>query len=1379
MDSIASMESQLAQARNMRNGEWIERCCFQERRKLCNRGAKEAKNATYQFKTIQRFKSVADYNSWMTGVIQAIKSRAGGDELVHLMHVTAYRELKTPFPPEFNTLIQDKFDQFLATTQEIELRLQFETEFVQWQQSGQAPATSPVTPAHTAASEEYFLKNEAVEVLLGKEDDGNDDQDWVPGQVMEPAGDKSGPLVYVEKDKDGAKACRLVRISPPRIRRSSYQGAPVLLTPSPKQVTPNIISVHDAYLHGYSDDFPIGVVLWRLGDASKEAQALDSALFSEVEATIAEEGIRAAIANGSGNSVIRLLVNAHREFGTNAGTQTVRESREKSKLKYTNLGDFTIKVSNYVKFYTEVDRHVMMAIEILGELEEAIGREGNNKQVQSAIQRILADHLPTFSNDPAGEAKALVPKLVSAVRAAASMVQTTSEFRSKPDASKLKANFSSTSGKSAACFEYFATGACKRGESCGFSHQQQVFQAQLKDEAGRQAYEKYKANRNGGKTGGRGSSGGRGKGKGRGSGKHGGSGGRGASSGGQPSESRAATAAAAITTGQRISLSAYNVRVRERETTPTQAPVDTGDTQERVNTPSPEPSDAGETAPLYIFDARENTVRPVHTGAEFSVFLRTIAHDSRQRRRERGLFTAAPAAGVPRVEVDAEDFGGAPAVGSHPAWWPQPTESEFPAQPLPPGHVANSELRQLNSAAVADFQHWRVAAFGQSQVDAEDAEEDSDRSTASEAEESDASDASVSEAEYSDICALPVLTRLVDTLKILQQRSAAATVEGERTAVATMVMATKSFLESALHVLPPQCVRDEIPQPPVPESSAAPSPSASQTRRVSLVKCDCGHVARLYVVGEDDPYHGRLFLRCPRAIGAQCDWFRWLERARPISLNFHVLRPVSSTTSGSTFSAASAPLESSCEIVRNGQMSLFAGPSEVGYVDVVPPDNMPGLTLHTLSEQDVGGDDAFRTALRDKAYAAAAAVKDVANPAKEKLLAAHIKECKKAAKALSVHFPATKHAVPNAAIARMTLAAHHAVKSVILPAILAHRASRASVPLGAREQEPARCVVDSGCSDTLFSRGTVESAGVSINPLVRCDISAANGASFVTDGVTTEPIPFHVVDVDGLTNVFPITGHQADLGDAGMGAAMNLIDVTKTLVMELGLTVMFRQNKDGNLGHCIVDTGTGSVVPMPLDRDRLPVFLQKGDTAVHPSHPDSIEELAAVFTDAAAARRTRISAKATVPRAVVRANVAAVQGGVPGSDSASPDDSSPSDEDGFESYLDTVWALSASKGAAKKRISAPRRRLPEYNGRRAHELLHRAPAGTRGALNSREVRFRTSDGDLKVGSDLTVQDLAYGPCNICKQVRTVAQTVRSGSNYFACRDCSGCGFAAH
>ena len=87
MDSIASMESQLGQARNMRNGEWIERCCFQERQKLRNRGAKEAKNATYQFRNIQRFKSVADYTSWMTGVIQAIKSRAGGDELVHLMHV--------------------------------------------------------------------------------------------------------------------------------------------------------------------------------------------------------------------------------------------------------------------------------------------------------------------------------------------------------------------------------------------------------------------------------------------------------------------------------------------------------------------------------------------------------------------------------------------------------------------------------------------------------------------------------------------------------------------------------------------------------------------------------------------------------------------------------------------------------------------------------------------------------------------------------------------------------------------------------------------------------------------------------------------------------------------------------------------------------------------------------------------------------------------------------------------------------------------------------------------------------------------------------------------------------------------------------------------
>ena len=74
----------------------------------------------------------------------------------------------------------------------------------------------------------------------------------------------------------------------------------------------------------------------------------------------------------------------------------------------------------------------------------------------------------------------------------------------------------------------------------------------------------------------------------------------------------------------------------------------------------------------------------------------------------------------------------------------------------------------------------------------------------------------------------------------------------------------------------------------------------------------------------------------------------------------------------------------------------------------------------------------------------------------------------------------------------------------------------------------------------------------------------------------------------------------------------------------------------------------------------------------------------------------------------------------------------------------------------------------------AHGLLHRSATETRRALAAQEgVVFETDSGEKRSGQELEDQDLEFGKCNVCKQLRAVAPTRnRTGVTALTCGECT-------
>ena len=71
--------------------------------------------------------------------------------------------------------------------------------------------------------------------------------------------------------------------------------------------------------------------------------------------------------------------------------------------------------------------------------------------------------------------------------------------------------------------------------------------------------------------------------------------------------------------------------------------------------------------------------------------------------------------------------------------------------------------------------------------------------------------------------------------------------------------------------------------------------------------------------------------------------------------------------------------------------------------------------------------------------------------------------------------------------------------------------------------------------------------------------------------------------------------HAADLGGSkGESEAKNLLDVVKTLVLGMGLTLVFGPNEHGNWGGQLIDLAKGMASAIPLNEDMLPCLQLDG-----------------------------------------------------------------------------------------------------------------------------------------------------------------------------------------
>ena len=478
--------------------------------------------------------------------------------------------------------------------------------------------------------------------------------------------------------------------------------------------------------------------------------------------------------------------------------------------------------------------------------------------------------------------------------------------------------------------------------------------------------------------------------------------------------------------------------------------------------------------------------------------------------------------------------------------------------------------------------------------------------------------------------------------------------------------------------------------------------------------------------------------------------------------------------------------EPSCEILKANELSLFLGDRRVGVIDV-GRDSTPGLTFFVPAKKSYGGDEGSRNALRERAFQCARVKSEDKDDSRIASLAHELKRLKREAMSRddSLTFGA-KPPVPNAAVARMVLAALTAMREVLVPAMRAHKArTRSSQPRERRggesgsesDSEPVEIVCDTGTNGNLFDRLALKDAGVELDTSEKHAFQVASGPDFTTDGKTKTPFKVVLDTTDSVDMNLNLKGHQADLGGSkGRSEAKCLLDVVKTIVMDLGLTFTLRKNKDGNFGGCIIDEDKGIMSPVPLNQDMLPVLQQKGSKPAYPSRPDSIGKLADVYRAAAEAH-----AKSFKPRSFHTPS-----SGSDAADAQMSYDAHDTDgrahvhesehEDLHGEWLDSMWAARAAANKIAALSGKPRTHQVTYNSEFAHNLLHRSDEANLKALKQKEVRFEDVDGKIKSGEDLTVQDLACGPCSICKQVRAVAP-IRHAKGHFACRDCHGCTYS--
>jgi len=536
---------------------------------------------------------------------------------------------------------------------------------------------------------------------------------------------------------------------------------------------------------------------------------------------------------------------------------------------------------------------------------------------------------------------------------------------------------------------------------------------------------------------------------------------------------------------------------------------------------------------------------------------------------------------------------------------------------------------------------------------------------------------------------------------------------------------------------------------------------------------------------------GRAFFRCPgQPFRDQCGYFVWEDDCPPShavavpavnderahSSNGCVRQQSHHTSSstkgdGSSGGSSSEEADISFRIVQRGKLTIYCGETAAGHIDM-GSDNMPGLTLYTPSAKATGIEEkSDRQALKDKAKELVSKRKeDKSQSGKIEKLANLIRDEKKAALARDskLVFVDPKKPVPNESIARLLLHTIGALRETVLPSMRSSNNNRPSTRGGdsssSGERKAVKTILDSGSTDPMVDRLEVKDNNLEINTKEVNEFSVASGAPFKTDGMTVEMCEWKTTSTDGEPMTFGAQAHVCDMGGSkGRDKSKNLLDIVRTLCMGMKLDLVMRVNKHGMWAGCIIDRRTGMMARVPLDRDLLPCIDRVGgEKFPHPSCPDSLEELCAVYMMAAKTRRARLGRG--------QARTHNVQ---PGSDAA--DEVSDEDSDDYGEWMDEQWEEVLNKRALKNARSRSRTTGKKlvYDAESAHGILHRPAADTRKALNLEGVRFNAGDGSVtKTGIEITEKDLAFGPCHVCKKTRACAPVRHAkGVTNYACADC--------
>ena len=383
---------------------------------------------------------------------------------------------------------------------------------------------------------------------------------------------------------------------------------------------------------------------------------------------------------------------------------------------------------------------------------------------------------------------------------------------------------------------------------------------------------------------------------------------------------------------------------------------------------------------------------------------------------------------------------------------------------------------------------------------------------------------------------------------------------------------------------------------------------------------------------------------------------------------------------------------------------------------------------------------------------------------------------------------------PNAALARVLIAATRGMKEVIGPAIDAHHAylgaNRSDPPPanrggeggGTRGRVTVETLIDSGATHPMADLVTCKQAGIPIDAKQASDFTVADCNTFKTAGVAAQPIPFHIRSTDNekmTLNAQKV--HAADLGGSkGESEAKNLLDVVKTLVLGMGLTLVFGPNEHGNWGGQLIDLAKGMASAIPLNEDMLPCLqLDGGPKLPYVSVPDSFAKLSALFAEADKKRALRLSGRSFVTTETTE--VKRIRWGSR-SPSPPPQEAMPeSDQELYNDWLDKEWEADQAANKLQQRKQAPRtvKNSHVYPAQAMHNVLHRSAEETVKAFNHPDVKFTSGDGTVKRGDELTVKDLQIGSCSVCKQVRAVAPTRHDqGQVNWACEGCTGTAFPA-